>query len=168
MGKSTDSNQYMYYLIFTYFPECYQMVAMPSPAVGTLIHTRTGQPARSHGQQNKRFRARPVIRTMTKANPNNYSHKCNLHSCNYVYLRIKCKKKKTTKSIFFHLFTFSFFHCTIKGKTNSRETYSTKRPGVQALAHYVISCTSKSLCLQSHKSKICINVWIERKVTACT
>lgn len=32
MGKSTDSNQYMCYLIFTYFPECYQMVTMPSRA----------------------------------------------------------------------------------------------------------------------------------------
>lgn len=133
----------MCYLIFTCFPERYQMVIMPSRQVRTPIHIKTGQSAKPHGQWNR------------DSDPGHLSWQQPILIIIVISLPLlNVKKKKKKSSISLHLFTFSFFHCTIRAKQIHVKLIPLKVLEFQPLSHYVIRYTSKSRCLQSQKSKI--------------
>ena len=138
MGKSTDCNQYTCYLIFTYFPERYQMVTMLIPAGKDTDTHKDGAICQTPWTTEQRFRCRPVVTTMTTANPNNYS------------LPLLNVKETNTKVVSPYISsTFSFFHCTIKGKKIHVKLIPLKVLK-SSLWHIMWSDAPHNLCVCSH------------------
>ena len=137
----------MCHLIFTDFPERYQMVTMRNRQVRTRIPIKTGRSAKPHGQRNRDSDPgqlswqwqQPILIIIVTSLP-----LLNVKNKPHIRLRISL-----------HLI---ILHCTTKSKTNPPDTYSIKGSRAQPLPRYVTRYPSKSMCLQSHQSKIVLPV----------